>query len=73
MRNDAEDTVTVGNVDVAIGTQHETEQAALPAGIRHAGATELIKIRPAQDDVTDRAIVPDRHQQVVAIDRRVNS
>lgn len=40
MPNDAEDAIDVGDVDVAIGTKHETEQPALPAGVRHAGGTE---------------------------------
>ena len=53
MRNYAEDAATVGNVDVAIGTKHETEQAALPTGIPHdyrsqlaAGLDELHKLKP---------------------------
>jgi len=46
MRKDAEDAAIaevgrdVRDIDIVVGTTHETEQAALPAGICHGGGAK---------------------------------
>src|SRR6267143_4820174 len=51
--DDFEDGVSVGDVDVAIGAEHETQKTSLPAVIGDAGGAELRQIYPAQDYSTN--------------------
>ena len=66
-RDDFEDGAAVGDIDEAVRTEHQAQQAALAAGVGNAGRAELGEIGSGQNKTPHLAEVEVDEQEVIAV------